>query len=75
MSHHVEELKIVATEKELPHAMEVMRVFQTTYPHWKGAPESPEVAVKLIRDTLDRSSVEHGDGGTFVSQFGNQTWL
>ncbi|KAI0880488.1 NAD(P)-binding protein [Annulohypoxylon maeteangense] len=43
-------------------------------PHWKGA-IMPDESVKLIFEVINKSSVEGGDGGSFVSHYGNKQWL
>lgn len=43
-------------------------------PHFRG-PITPEESVKLCIEVIGSKSVENGDGGAFVSQFGNQQWL
>jgi NAD(P)-dependent dehydrogenase (short-subunit alcohol dehydrogenase family) len=43
-------------------------------PHFRG-PITPEESVKLCLEVIRSKSVENGDGGAFVSQFGNQQWL
>jgi hypothetical protein len=43
-------------------------------PHFRG-PITPEMSVGLCFKVIDSKSVENGDGGAFVSQFGNQQWL
>lgn len=42
-------------------------------PHFTGL-ASPESAVALVRKVMENASVENGDGGTWVSQFGNKQW-
>lgn len=43
-------------------------------PRIKG-PTTPEVAAAQMLGVLERASVDAGDGGTSVSQFGNRQWL
>jgi hypothetical protein len=43
-------------------------------PHFKGA-STTEAAVKDILSVMNRASVDNGDGGSFVSHYGNQQWL
>jgi hypothetical protein len=43
-------------------------------PNFKG-PVPPEAAVKDIISVIEKASVKTGDGGSFVSHYGNQQWL
>ncbi|KAI0116374.1 hypothetical protein GGR51DRAFT_501144 [Nemania sp. FL0031] len=43
-------------------------------PHFTG-PSTTEAAVKRVLAVIDKSSVENGDGGSFVSQFGTKQWV
>ncbi|KAI8965611.1 putative short chain dehydrogenase [Daldinia sp. FL1419] len=43
-------------------------------PHFAG-PETPESSIKKTRSVWENASVEKGDGGAFVSHFGNKQWL
>ncbi|KAI1660858.1 putative short chain dehydrogenase [Daldinia decipiens] len=43
-------------------------------PNFTG-PITPEVAVKMVRSVWDNASIENGDGGAFLSQYGNKQWL
>jgi NAD(P)-dependent dehydrogenase (short-subunit alcohol dehydrogenase family) len=36
---------------------------------------SPEELARMCLDVADTSSIERGDGGTFVSQYCNRDWL
>ncbi|KAL4960379.1 NAD(P)-binding protein [Aspergillus stella-maris] len=67
--HHDE-----ATPEQLQAVMGIMAKFQAYAPNFKG-PVSPETAVKRVLRVWEKASVANGDGGTFVSQYGNKTWL
>ncbi|KAI0858795.1 NAD(P)-binding protein [Xylaria cubensis] len=43
-------------------------------PHFTG-PKTTESAVEDLLTVVGKSSVENGDGGSFVSQFGTKQWL
>ncbi len=43
-------------------------------PHFKG-PATPEEAVMDVLSVINKASVAGGDGGTFVSHFGNKQWV
>lgn len=58
----------------MPKAAEVGKKFLEYAPHFKG-PGEAEPAVRDLLNVIERSSVEGGDGGTFVSHFGNKQWL
>jgi hypothetical protein len=47
----------------------------TTYaPHFKG-PITPEESVKAVRLVWEKTSIEAGYGGAFVSHLGNKQWV
>ncbi len=48
--------------------------FVQAYPHFKG-PISPEESVKSVLAVVENASVERGDGGSYVSHYGNKQWL
>jgi len=48
--------------------------FMKYAPHFKG-PITPEESVGLVMKVIESKSVEKGDGGSFVSHFGNKQWL
>jgi hypothetical protein len=43
-------------------------------PHFKGA-GTTEASVKDVLSVIDKASVDKGDGGSFVSHYGNHQWL
>ncbi|KIA75777.1 short-chain dehydrogenase [Aspergillus ustus] len=63
-----------ATPEQLRAVQRVMGKFAEYAPGFIG-PVGVEVAVGRVLDVWERASVENGDGGSFVSQFGNKTWL
>lgn len=48
--------------------------FSAYAPEWKGA-ITPEQSIKMCLDVINNASVEKGDGGAFLSHFGNKQWL
>ena len=48
--------------------------FQAYAPHFTG-PSSPAEAAKSVISVYENASVANGDGGSFVSHFGNKQWL
>lgn len=52
----------------------MLGVFVEYAPNFKG-PVPPEAAVKDVISVIEKASVETGDGGSFVSHYGNQQWL
>jgi hypothetical protein len=54
--------------------MAMFSKFKEYAPDFSG-PITVEESVKLVRAVWDKASVANGDGGTFVSQFGNKQWL
>ena len=38
-------------------------------------PITPRESVGRVLSVIDKASVEGGDGGSFVSHFGNKQWL
>lgn len=41
----------------------------------KSPASTPEEAIPRIRAVWEKASIENGDGGAFVSHFGNKQWL
>jgi hypothetical protein len=48
--------------------------FMKSAPHFTG-PTPVEIAIGHMISVMDKASVEAGDGGSSVSQFGNKQWL
>jgi hypothetical protein len=53
---------------------EIMKKLNAYAPHFMGQ-GAAEPAIRDILSVVDRSSVKNGNGGTFVSHFGNKQWL
>ena len=52
----------------------MMARFAGYAPHFKG-PFTPTESVEHVLSVIDKASVEKGDGGAFLSHFGNKQWL
>ncbi|KAJ5200192.1 hypothetical protein N7491_009008 [Penicillium cf. griseofulvum] len=63
-----------ATEEQQKGLAGMLGAFARYAPDFKG-PSPPEAAVKDVISVMEKASVEGGDGGSFVSHFGNQQWL
>ncbi|KAH8887294.1 NAD(P)-binding protein [Thozetella sp. PMI_491] len=63
----------VPKEMEQP-LQALMQKFWAYAPHFAGQ-ASPEESVSNMLEVIEKASVENGDGGTFVSHFGNKQWL
>ncbi len=48
--------------------------FAAYAPHFT-APATPQESVNDMLKLFERSSIKNGNGGTFVSHFGNKQWL
>lgn len=62
------------TPKQLEGLQGMFAGFRSYAPHFKG-PASPEVAVQSVMKIVENASVEKGDGGAFLSHYGNKQWL
>ncbi|KAL6399272.1 putative oxidoreductase-like protein [Ilyonectria robusta] len=65
---------LVATEDQIKGGQQMMAQFAEYAPHFKG-PTTAESSVKNVLSVINQKSVEAGDGGSFVSHFGNKQWL
>lgn len=61
-------------QEDLPNLQDQMGKMAAYAPDWKG-PITPEESVRRVLGVIEAASVERGDGGTFVSHFGNRQWL
>ncbi|KAJ5719721.1 NAD(P)-binding protein [Penicillium malachiteum] len=52
----------------------MMKSFAEYAPDFKG-PSTTEASVKDILSVINKASVSNGDGGSFVSHYGNHQWL
>ncbi|KAK7187176.1 short chain dehydrogenase [Paraphaeosphaeria sporulosa] len=64
-----------ATPEQLQKVAAVFGEFLSKYaPDFKG-PSTPEQSVALMRPVIANASIENGNAGDFISQFGNKQWL
>jgi len=76
-SHPSPELELtetVTSDEQKQAVAEMFGKFQKYAPNFAG-PSTAEVAVGQMISVMEKSSVEAGNGGTSVSQFGNKQWL
>lgn len=52
----------------------MMPKFADYAPHFTG-PLTPTESVNHVMSVINKASVENGDGGSYVSHFGNKQWL
>jgi len=43
-------------------------------PHFKGATPVDE-AIRIVRSTWERATIDSGYSGAFISHYGNKQWL
>lgn len=65
---------LVVTPEQLAGLGEVIAQFAAYAPDFKG-PGTVENAVRQVRSVWEKASLENGDGGAFISHFGNKQWL
>lgn len=65
---------VSATEEQMQGLGGLMGSLAKFAPDFAG-PSPPESAVKAVISVMDNASVEKGDGGAFLSHFGNKQWL
>lgn len=54
--------------------MAMGKKFAEWAPHFTG-PLTPEQSIDAVLTVIDEKSVENGDGGSFISHWGNKEWL
>ncbi|KAF1816828.1 NAD(P)-binding protein [Eremomyces bilateralis CBS 781.70] len=62
------------TEEQKQGAAIMLARFRDYAPHFTG-PITPTESVNHVMSVINKASVENGDGGSFVSHFGNKQWL
>ncbi|KAI0127359.1 hypothetical protein BJ170DRAFT_625098 [Xylariales sp. AK1849] len=62
------------SEEQGQKLMAMVAGFQAYAPNWTG-PITPEASVKAVVSVIEKANVEAGDGGSFVSHFGNKQWI
>jgi hypothetical protein len=68
------EQNVEAAQKDPEKAMAMGATFAAYAPNFER-PATAEESVASVLKVLDEKSVEKGDGGRFVSHYGNQQWL
>ncbi|KAK4173413.1 putative short chain dehydrogenase [Triangularia setosa] len=63
-----------ATAADLAAVEPMLGIFREYSPGYER-PKAPEVSVRMMRDVIEASSLEKGDGGAFKSHYGNQQWV
>lgn len=53
---------------------ELFEKFQQYAPNFTG-PDTPPEAIKAVLSVLEQASIQNGDGGAYLSHFGNKQWL
>jgi hypothetical protein len=64
----------IVPEEDVPKLMAMGEKFIKYAPHYTGQ-ASPEEAVKDVLNVIQKSSLENGAGGSYVSHFGTKQWL
>ena len=67
-------VRTIATDEEKQGAAVMLGRFAEYAPDFRG-PITPRESVGRVLSVIDKASVEGGDGGSFVSHFGNKQWL
>lgn len=62
------------TPHQLAGLQSMVGKFAQYAPDFKG-PSTPEVSIKAVINVWENASIEKGDGGAFLSHFGNKQWL
>jgi hypothetical protein len=52
----------------------LLEKFKTYAPDFKG-PDSPPESVKAVLSVVEKCSIDNGDGGAYLSHFGNRQWV
>lgn len=63
-----------ATQEQLQGFGGLMAKFLEYAPHFKG-PDTPEQAAQSVRSVWENATIEKGNGGDFLSHYGNKQWL
>ncbi|KAF5624143.1 protoporphyrinogen oxidase [Fusarium sp. NRRL 25303] len=62
------------TEEQIQGVRDMVAAFKGYAPHWEGA-ISPEESATAVLSVIKKASIEAGNGGSFVSHYGNKQWL
>lgn len=65
---------ITASEEENQALYAIGEKFKKVSADFNG-PTAADVTIGQVMAVIEKASVEAGDGGTWVSQFGNKQWL
>lgn len=52
----------------------MLEKFKAYAPDFKGA-DSPPDSIKAVMSVVEKCSIENGDGGAYLSHFGNKQWI
>lgn len=63
-----------ATEEQQKRGLALFQKFQEYEPSFKG-PDTPEDSIKAVLSVIEKSSVEGGQSGGYLSHFGTKRWL
>ncbi|KXX75770.1 hypothetical protein MMYC01_207444 [Madurella mycetomatis] len=63
-----------ATPEQIQNVEKMVAKFVEYAPHFKG-PDTPEQSVTALRSVIKNASIEKGNGGDFLSHYGNKQWL
>lgn len=65
---------VIATPEQLQSLGGNLVKFAEYAPNFKG-PDTPEASTQAVISVWEKASLENGDGGAFLSHFGNKQWL
>ncbi|KAK6077425.1 short-chain dehydrogenase [Seiridium cupressi] len=65
---------IPETEEIKKRLDEMFAIAKKHAPHWEG-PITPKASVEAVLSVIEKASVDGGDGGSFVSHYGNKQWV
>lgn len=67
-------LFFTANEEQLKTIGVMVTKFLEYSPDFKG-PKTPEQSITALRSVIENASIEKGNGGDFLSHYGNKQWL
>ena len=62
------------TEEQTQKALNLGKKFVNYAPNFTG-PVAPHESLRDVLALIEKASIEAGDGGSFVSHFGNKQWM
>jgi hypothetical protein len=70
----IADLVCTVTPEQMAGLGGMLEKFKMYAPDFKG-PDDPPESIRAVLNVVEKSSIHNGDGGAYLSHFGNKQWI